>query len=207
MRLPSSVLGSAEVALNRALESTPAAAAVLSKWGGRRLRIVFSPPEMAFDLLVTSATVMLLQAEDEDDAPETTVTGSPGDLMLALASGQGMGRMQVTGDSEFAGDMFALLRTLNWDWEAWLSSLLPGNQLGMRLVEGLRRGGRWLTRNAGTLELDAAEFLAEESRDLVGRNEVATFNDDVDQLRLAADRLQARIGRLRGTGSAGSEAC
>jgi Uncharacterized protein conserved in bacteria len=42
----------------------------------------------------------------------------------------------------------------------------------------------------------------EESRDVVGRAELAAFNDEVDAVRDDVERLAARIGRLRVPGGA-----
>ena len=42
-----------------------------------------------------------------------------------------------------------------------------------------------------------AEYLTVESRDVVPRAELDAFHDDVDALRDDAERLAARIARLR----------
>ena len=42
----------------------------------------------------------------------------------------------------------------------------------------------------------AAEYLTEESRDVVPRAELDAFHDDVDTLRDDAERLAARVARL-----------
>ena len=56
------------------------------------------------------------------------------------------------------------------------------------------------TELAGT----AAEYVTEESRDVVPRTELDAFHDDVDVLRDDVDRAAARIDRLRArVGSAG----
>ena len=47
-----------------------------------------------------------------------------------------------------------------------------------------------------------AEYLTEESRDLVPREELAAFHDDVDALRDDVARLAARIARLPAGGGA-----
>jgi ubiquinone biosynthesis protein UbiJ len=60
--------------------------------------------------------------------------------------------------------------------------------------DGLRSGDR-LARG---LARDAAEFVTEESRDVVAAAELAAFHDDVDELRDRAERLLARVSRLPG---------
>jgi ubiquinone biosynthesis protein UbiJ len=41
-----------------------------------------------------------------------------------------------------------------------------------------------------------AEFLTEESRDVVGKGELHAFYDDVDAVRDDVERLAARVARL-----------
>lgn len=55
-------------------------------------------------------------------------------------------------------------------------------------------------RSATDLAQSAAEFVTEESRDVVPRAELEAFHDDVDELRDAVERLAARINRLSAAG-------
>ena len=48
----------------------------------------------------------------------------------------------------------------------------------------------------GSLAGSAAEYVTEESRDVVGREELNAFHDDVDAIRDDVERLAVRIGRL-----------
>ena len=50
---------------------------------------------------------------------------------------------------------------------------------------------------AGALVGNAAEYVTEESRDVVPREELNAFHDDVDALRDDVERLAVRVGRLR----------
>ena len=67
-----------------------------------------------------------------------------------------------------------------------------GPQVSRVLREGLRAGSK-LARD---LARDAAEYVTEESRDVVAKAELAAFHDDVDALRDRAERLAARVARL-----------
>ena len=48
----------------------------------------------------------------------------------------------------------------------------------------------------------AAEYLTEESRDVVAKAELHAFLDDVDGLRDDVERLAARVQRLQARGTA-----
>jgi len=54
----------------------------------------------------------------------------------------------------------------------------------------------------GDFARSAAEYVTEESRDVVARAELDAFLDDVDTLRDDVDRLAARVSRLAGGGAA-----
>ena len=49
---------------------------------------------------------------------------------------------------------------------------------------------------AGNLAESAAEYVTEESRDVVGRDELNAFHDDVDAIRDDVERMAVRVGRL-----------
>ncbi len=57
----------------------------------------------------------------------------------------------------------------------------------------VRNFAQRVRRTAGA---NIAEYLQEESRDLVNRTELDEFLRGVDELRETADRIEARLGRL-----------
>jgi len=60
----------------------------------------------------------------------------------------------------------------------------------------LRSSRDWLAQSAHSLHLNAADYLAEESRTLVGNIEAQARFSEIDQLKLDLDRLDARIALL-----------
>ena len=64
------------------------------------------------------------------------------------------------------------------------------------LDAGQRRTVATMRDSAQALVQDGAEYLREESRDLVAPAEIDAFLDDVDALRERAERLEARVQRL-----------
>ena len=54
----------------------------------------------------------------------------------------------------------------------------------------------WGRATAKAMLLNSAEYLREESRDLVAPGEMADFIDDVDRARDDVERLEARIERV-----------
>ena len=116
--------------------------------------------------------------------------------------------LAVEGDALLVRDLRALLADLEFDWEERASRLF-GDALAHQLARAARAFGGW-TRHAGDrLARDVAEYLREESRDLVAKDEVARFNDGVDQVRDGVERAAARLAlleqRLRGAPGDGAE--
>jgi ubiquinone biosynthesis protein UbiJ len=54
----------------------------------------------------------------------------------------------------------------------------------------------WVRDSADSLRQDLADYLGEESRMLVGQAEAQARFDELDDMKLALDRLEARIERL-----------
>ena len=134
---------------------------------------------------------------------DATISGSPLALLrlagaTALAGTTGLGRAtggRVSGDAEIANSYRELIALARPDFEEELSRLVGDvparalSQFALKTVEWAR-GAR---RTAGE---NIAEYLQEESRDLVNKPELDEFLQGVDTLRETADRVDARIARL-----------
>ena len=131
-------------------------------------------------------------------AADATIVGSPLALLrLAGATGFGgaTGGAAVSGDPEIANSYRELLAMARPDFEEELSRLMGDvparalSQFALKTVEWVRRARRTAGENI-------AEYLQEESRDLVNKPELDEFLQGVDTLRETADRVGARIARL-----------
>lgn len=131
-----------------------------------------------------------------DDA---VISGSPFALLnLARGSsnrGPKTGTVQIRGDAEVANgyrQLFALARP---DLEEELSRIvgdLPARRLALLAGQTLA----WARNARRTAGENVAEYLQEESRDLVNQPELEEFLHGVDALRETADRVEARLARL-----------
>ena len=72
-----------------------------------------------------------------------------------------------------------------------------GDVIGYQIAQAFKRAFDWSRESAKNLLQDSADFLRDESRDLVAPAEMEQFLDEVDTLRDDTDRLEARIARLR----------
>ncbi len=197
MKLPGSALGALEIVLNRYLEQDAQARAACAALDGQRLRLQLRELDLAFDLCPEAQGLRVVEASAEP--PTAAVRGSLSALTRAwLEAGESMAaarELEITGDAEFAQTLFKLLREAEFDFEEWLAGPL-GDVAAHRLGQFLRGTFGYARQVAQTLTLDTAEYLREETRDLVHPAEVEQWSREVNQLRETADRLEARARRL-----------
>jgi ubiquinone biosynthesis accessory factor UbiJ len=102
---------------------------------------------------------------------------------------------RIVGDAEVAGryrELFALARP---DLEEELSRLI-GDLPARRLSLAAQGALGWVKKFGRTARENVAEYLQEESRDLVAKPEVEEFVQGVDRLRDTAERVEARLLRI-----------
>jgi ubiquinone biosynthesis protein UbiJ len=106
------------------------------------------------------------------------------------------GRLRVSGDAELARRLQHLATRFDPDWQLPFVTVF-GEVLGVQIAQAVQGALRTARDLGAGLARDAAEYVTEESRDVVPRAELEAFHDDVDQLRDDAERLAARVARLR----------
>ncbi len=112
----------------------------------------------------------------------------------------------VVGDATLIRDLRALLAGLEFDWEDRLSRALGNGRAGDAIAHGLgemaRRTGRAVGYAGDRLLKDVAEYLREETRQVVSKQEVAGFVDGVDAMRDDVERFAARMAQVEAAGRA-----
>ncbi len=138
-----------------------------------------------------------------DGGADAVISGSPSALLQLLngggrrtaASAAGAAPAQVRGDAEVAAafrDLLSLARPdLEEELSRWIGDL-PARRIGLLVRETLG----WSRQFARSFGQNVAEYLQEESRDLVSKPELDEFLRGVDELREASDRAEARLKRL-----------
>jgi ubiquinone biosynthesis protein UbiJ len=186
-----------ETVLNRNIAASARARGLLAQIVGRSVefRITATPVRVR---VVAGADGISFGAAG-DASPDATIEGTP--LMFArLATGDAMqslraGGAQVSGDAEIAQVFQKLFAAARPDFEEELSRLT--GDVAAHEIAGIARGALAFGRRArDTFAANVAEYLTEESRDLPTRIEVDEFLADVDRLREATDRLEARLAAI-----------
>ena len=194
-------LAAVESLLNRSIDGSIKAAAAAGRLNRTSLRIDI---EGLPSIRAAVAAGRLAFAAGDGAQADAVISGSPVSLLRLLASGAAARAgaapdarvpVQITGDAQVAARYRELIALARPDWEEELSRLvgdLPARRLALAASGALAFAAR-VRRTAGE---NLAEYLTEESRDLVSKPELEEFLLGVDQLRETADRADARLTRL-----------
>jgi ubiquinone biosynthesis protein UbiJ len=188
-----------ELALNQLLALDPDTRGALAGLDGRRVELQLEAPPLAFAVSVRGDRLEVGPA-DASSEPDLGLRATLGGLLAQLPflrpeGGAPVGKLRIAGDAELARRLQQLARGFDPDWDAPFARAL-GPVLGPQVARVLREGLRGGTTLAKGLARDGAEFLTEESRDLVAKAELEAFYDDVDDLGERVARLAARVARL-----------
>jgi ubiquinone biosynthesis protein UbiJ len=186
-----------EAALNRALALDPASAERLALLEGRRVGIELRGIDLALGVGVRDRRLHVEPADAA--APDLRLRASPAALLAFAVRAEGAtlppGRVEISGDAELARTLERLLRGFRPDLEEACARVF-GDVFGVPLARALARGFAWSRETARTLAENAADYLREESRELVAPAELERFLDEVDVLRERVERLEARLAGL-----------
>ncbi|AVO52612.1 SCP2 domain-containing protein [Ectopseudomonas mendocina] len=192
------LLAGVETGLNRVLGLDGTALPRLQALSGKVIAVHCQSPAMELFILPSGDGLQLAsQWHAPADCTLTAPAASLARLALSRDKTAVLHRPEVSldGDSAVLLQLAGILQDLELDWEyelsRWLgpvaSTLLAGH---LRVRVGLAAGA------ASSLRQDLADYLSEESRTLVGQREADARFAELDQLKLALDRLEARIERL-----------
>lgn len=186
-----------EQGLARLVALDPDTAAALKPLEGRRIGLALEAPPIALDIRVDGGRLRVGPPTDEPDLGiRATVAGVLSQLpFLRTPGAPPVGKVRIAGDADLARRLQQLAQRFDPDWDRPFADLLgpiAGPQVARVLREALAAGAG-LARN---LARDAAEYVTEESRDVVGKDELEAFHADVDDLRDRVERLVARAARV-----------
>ena len=189
-------------ALNRLVALDPDTAAALARLEGRRIGLALEAPPVALELAGAAGRLQVGPPREEPDLGiRATISGVLSQLPFLRAPGAPpVGKVRLNGDADLARTLQRLAEKFDPDWDKPFADLL-GPVLGVQVARVLREGLKAGAQFAQGFSRDAVDYLTEESRDLVGKAELAAFLDDVDAVRDRVERLAARVARLDPAGA------
>jgi ubiquinone biosynthesis protein UbiJ len=195
-RLSAVLARTVEEAANRLLDLDPDTAEKMTELDGRLVALKLEGPDITLYLKPRDGRLHVTDTVEGE--PETTIRGTPGALFASAVSEEGRrtaGRIHIEGDAYLGQAMERLVRRLKPDWEEPLARAF-GDVVGPRMARTLREGAAWGQAAGWSLAEQLTEYLRDERRHLVTRAEMESFIDEVDRLREAVDRLEARLRRV-----------
>ena len=192
------LIAAIEAALNRYLALDNNKEELLIPLKGKIIALTVQPFNETLYLCPTSDSIQII--DQITGQPDTTISGSAWALGLMGISAKPMrsvfsGGIKIEGDIQTGKQFQAVFKKLDIDLEGLLAQY-TGHDIANKLSQFFRSGQEWGKETVETFKLNTAEFLQEETRDLPAKAEIEIFYKDVDDLRTATDRLQARIERL-----------
>jgi ubiquinone biosynthesis protein UbiJ len=187
-----------QTALNHALSLDEETQQRLKALNGRAVAIDFSGIGVAMRIAVENDRLQVGPAFAAD--ADLKLRASPASfLAMALRPDDGnslpAGKVEISGDVELARRIEKLVRNFQPDIEEAFTRVF-GDVIGYQIAQAFKRAFDWSRESAKNLLQDSADFLRDESRELVAPAEMEQFLDEVDTLRDDTDRLEARIARL-----------
>lgn len=198
MSLPQFFTASLETALNKYLALDPD---IMQRFADLEGRVV------AIEILGLNETLYLFPGMDGfmvmtefDGEVDTTLSGTPmalaklgmtDDAARALFAGE----VVISGDTRLGHQFKKILAQLDIDWEEQLSKLV-GDMAAHQIGNAARDFAKWFSRSKSSLQMDLGEYLQEEAMLVATKPEIDRFVKDVDELRDAVERLEARINLL-----------
>lgn len=192
------LLASVEAGLNRVLRLDGTALPRLQALSGKVIAVQCQSPTLELFILPSGDGLRLAaQWHAPADCTLTAPAASLARLALSRDKTAVLHRPDVSldGDSAALLQLAEILQDLELDWEYEVSRWL-GPVATTLLASHLRSRVSLATNGAASLRQDLADYLAEESRTLVGQREADVRFAELDRLKLALDRLEARIERL-----------
>ena len=212
MIIPTPFLAAIETAINAWLKLDDEALPRFSELEGKIIRFHVAGLELNLYFMPSASGIQVMGnypltvdqsdgSEDEETAEvDATIHGSP-IALIKLSTSKNAGATLLDSDVEIDGDMRVaekfseILREVDIDWEELLSKLV-GDIFAYRTGEAVRTASGWLKDSAEAIKLNTGEYISEESGLSPADAEVKAFMDDVDEIRMSIDRLEARINLL-----------
>jgi ubiquinone biosynthesis protein UbiJ len=190
------MLRPAEAALNRGIEASSTARTALARVAGRTLVVEMLDTRLA--ITVNAAENRLLLDGEPAEKCDARIKGTFFSLLSMFLGHEGaksVGRVIVEGDAEVAQQFRDLLKLAVPDLEEELARRF-GDITAHQIGRASRTAFDWGRKAIATFGENMSEYLQEENRTVVPKVEIEEFAGEVDKLREALDRLDARLKKL-----------
>ena len=186
-----------DYAIGRYLQADPPlVASSLKAMADKVVGLSLTVPEIELFLLVKEDTIRV--CADHEGQPDTRIRGNLFDLLrlgLDKDRNQSAIHLEIIGDVHLGQRLQRLFAEIEFDWEELLAPLI-GDIATHQFSEGVRAVNSTIGRCMESLAFSSGEFLREELKITPTQQEIAYFINNVEKLRDAVERLDARLHRV-----------
>jgi ubiquinone biosynthesis protein UbiJ len=163
------------------------------------LELIITPLQVSFFIRFAQQEIQLLDCYDSP--ADTVIHSSPiGLIRLSLlpsskARSLFNDKVRLSGDVELGHKVKQLFDKMDIDWEGHLAQF-TGDVVAHQIGSFVRKGLHFKNQFSDSMQQNVTEYLQEELRLIPSKNELDDFFNDVDDLAMAVERLQAHINQL-----------
>lgn len=184
--------------VNAVLDLDPESRQRLKKLEGKAINIELRPFHFIFHCTFINDKLQFVYHESLQ--AEATIRGTPLQMLGVMIDKQNRQRffaddLTIEGDAEAAQQLIDLFDRLDIDWEEILSHFvgdIPAHHGGSLF----RRALSWVKRAGSELTQDLNEYTHEEAMWFPTREALNDFFNEIDTLKMDADRLEVKINML-----------
>ncbi len=186
-------------AINHALKLDESMPLKLKALNGKVLKIIISPLNVYFFMRFSKSELQLLAEYNKHI--DTIINSSPMGLirlsLLPASKARSLfnDKIKISGDVELGQHVKQLFDEIDIDWEGHLAQF-TGDIIAHNVGSIIRRGLAFKEQLNTSIRLDLSEYLQEELRVFPPKEEIEDFFNDIDELSLSVERLDAKIVKL-----------
>lgn len=188
-----------QTAINQALNLDEHMPDKLQALNEKVIEMIITPLNVNFYIQFQNSHMLLL--DRYEGHPDTIIHSNPiGLIRLSLlpaskARSLFNDKIRMSGDIELGQQVKKLFDEIDIDWEGHLAHF-TGDVVAHQIGSFIRKGMEFKKQLRTSMQLNVTEYLQEELRVVPSKNELDDFFDDVDELTLSVERLQARVNQL-----------
>jgi len=203
VKIPTPFLSAVETAINAWLKLDDEALPRFAELDSKIIRLHITGLDINLYFFPSATGIQILgnyPSEEDGGVVDATIHGSPMAL-IRLSTSNNAGESMLKSDVEIDGDMHvaekfsAILKDVDIDWEELLSKLV-GDIIAHQAGQTVRGATSWFKETAEAMKLNTGEYISEESKLSPAESEIRDYLEQVDDIRMGVDRLEARIKLL-----------
>lgn len=192
---------SLSTAINRYLSLDPESKERLAKLNGKAITIELLPFHYTFHCYFDNNAVSINTDECKD--AEAIIRGTPLQLATLALSQDNRHRffaddVTIEGNAALGQQVMQLFDELEIDWQEYFS-MLVGDVSAHHIGNFFQHMKTWLTQTENSMAQNISDFLHEELKCVPPAEALQDFFQDIDELRMDTDRIEARLNALSAT--------